>query len=119
VISSRSSISDVDPFSEVMSLLDVRSARCTRLEAGGDWALRFPGLPRIKFVAVLKGACCVILPETPPQQLETGDTFLLSNTPYVIASTPKVAPKDGMSVFDSAGPDIVRIGDGRTAAASC
>ncbi|MDB5453885.1 MAG: transcriptional regulator, AraC family [Caulobacteraceae bacterium] len=34
-----------DPLSEVFSLLDVESARCTRLEAGGSWALGFPAKP--------------------------------------------------------------------------
>jgi hypothetical protein len=32
----------MDPLSEVFALIEIRTARCTRLEAGGTWALRFP-----------------------------------------------------------------------------
>lgn len=46
-----------DPLSDVLAMVRVRSARCTRFEAGGAWALRFPAKPALKFAAVLRGEC--------------------------------------------------------------
>jgi hypothetical protein len=65
----------MDPLSEVFSLLNIRSARCTRLEAGGVWALRFPAKPALKFVAVIRGDCWITLPDVEPARLVGGDTF--------------------------------------------
>lgn len=77
----------IDPLSDVFSLVDIQSARCTRFEVGGQWAFRFPPKPALKFVAVLRGGCWIILPGESPFRLEAGDTFLLANAPdYVIAN---------------------------------
>jgi len=91
----------MDPLSEVFSLLDIRSARCTRLEAGGSWALRFPAKPALKFAAVLRGACWIMLPGAKASRLAAGDTFLLNNAPsYVVANDPQRPPDDGIKLFD-------------------
>ncbi|MEO7065458.1 MAG: AraC family transcriptional regulator, partial [Rhodanobacter sp.] len=42
MISSPSSKISRDPFSDVLNALEIRSVRRTRLEASGDWSLRFP-----------------------------------------------------------------------------
>jgi AraC-like DNA-binding protein len=99
-----------DPVSEVLSVLGARSVRLTRLEAAGDWALAFPAQARLKFVAVLRGGCWVLLPGQPPLALATGDTFLLGNTPYGVASDPGIAAADGASLFAAPGHDVVRLG---------
>jgi len=91
----------MDPLSEVFSLLDIRTARCTRLEAGGSWALRFPAKPALKFAAVLRGACWIMLPGATASRLAAGDTFLLNNAPsYVLANDPQRPPDDGIRLFD-------------------
>ena len=59
----------IDPLSDVFSLLEIESARCTRFEVGGQWAFRFPAKPALKFVAVLRGACSIVLPGEPPFSL--------------------------------------------------
>lgn len=71
----------MDPLSEVISLLDMQSARSTRFEASGAWALRFPAKPALKFAAVLRGGCWLAFPDQRPQRLAAGDTFLLANAP--------------------------------------
>lgn len=91
----------MDPLSDVFSLLDIQTARCTRLEAGGAWALRFPAKPALKFVAVLRGQCWITLPHAEPSRLVGGDTFLLANVPpYVLANDRQKTPEDGIALFD-------------------
>ena len=90
-----------DTLTSIFHLLDLRSARCTRLEAGGDWSLRFPDLHHLKFVAVIRGACWMVHPAGAPVRMKAGDAFLLSRTPaYVLASDPDLPPEDGAALFD-------------------
>jgi AraC-like DNA-binding protein len=112
--SSQPSSSESDPLSDVFTILKLRSARCTRLEAGGDWAVTFPSQARMKFVAVLRGDCWITLPDCPPQRLGTGDTFLLTQSPYTMASGPGVTPIHGMDLYGG-GQDLARLGGNETA----
>lgn len=106
----------IDPLSDVFSLTDMRSARCTRLEAGGGWALSFPAKAALKFVAVLRGRCWLTLPGEAPHRLGQGDTFLLANAPaYVIASDLDLAPEDGVPLFDGPHLDVARYNGDDTA----
>lgn len=105
-----------DALSDVLGLVAVRSARCTRFEAGGRWALRFPAKPALKFVAVLRGACWILPEGGEPQALREGDTFLLANAPpYVLANDREVPPADGLALFDWGRADAVRHGGADTA----
>jgi AraC-like DNA-binding protein len=96
----------MDPLSDVVSLLRVRGALASRLEAGGDWALRFSGYRHLKFGVVQRGSCWVH-----GHQLQTGDCYLLSSgTPYTLASGPGVQPEDGDARFRRAARDgVLRI----------
>lgn len=95
-----------DPLSDVLALLDMQSAVTARLEAGGNWALRFPARPALKFNAVLKGACWIAVEGYPPCRLASGDTFLLSGAAaYVLSATPvgaDGAAGDGAQLFADA-----------------
>lgn len=96
-----------DALSSIFELLDLESARCTRLEAAGDWSLRFPEKRAIKFAAVIRGGCWMIHPDHQPIRMEAGDVFLLSQTPaYVLASDPALPPVDGAAVIDWNASDI-------------
>ncbi|MEW5421930.1 AraC family transcriptional regulator [Amorphus sp. 3PC139-8] len=101
-----------DPFSEVLAALGARSVRGTGLEAAGDWALAFDGRTRLKFVAVTRGQCWLLLPDHSPEALVVGDVVLISNTRYTVASDPAVEPIDGMPLYASPGHDMVRLGAG-------
>lgn len=104
-----------DPLSDVLALVGVRSARCTRFEAGGAWALRFPAKPALKFAAVLRGECWIALPDCEPQRLAAGDTFLLANAPdYVLANDLERPPQDGVALFDEGRADAARHGGDET-----
>jgi AraC-like DNA-binding protein len=74
--------------------------------------MRFPVRERLKFVAVLRGTAWVVLPDTQPCLLQAGDTFLLTNTPYVVTSDPSLEPLDGVALFGEKG--ILRYGGNET-----
>lgn len=96
-----------DPLSQLFSLMDVRAARCTRFEAGGNWSYRFPAKPALKFGAVIRGECWIDLGDEAPHRLATGECFLLANAPaYVLANDERLAPEDGIAAFDWAHSDV-------------
>ncbi|WP_162894950.1 AraC family transcriptional regulator [Rhizobium terrae] len=99
-----------DPFTEVLAVLGTRSVRGTSLEAGGEWALSFDGRERLKFVAVMKGQCWLVLPDRPPEVLKEGDVILLSDTCYTVASDPGLNPSDGMTLYASLHHNTVSAG---------
>lgn len=104
-----------DALSNVLSQVGLQSARCTRLEAGGEWSLRFVPKPALKFVAVIRGTCWMLMPGHEPQRIEAGDTFLLGNAPaYVLASDLNLLPEDGMALFDWARCDVAQYGGNDT-----
>ncbi|MFC0407129.1 AraC family transcriptional regulator [Roseomonas elaeocarpi] len=114
MVLSHSSRNSDDPLSDVLVTLGARSVRRTRLEAAGDWALTFPAQARLKFVALLRGRCWIMVPGQPPRALSAGDTFLLGNTAYTVASHPDVTPDDGMPLFAGPGRDVVCLGGAET-----
>ena len=111
---SRSSRSVSDPLSDVLTVLGARVSRCTRLEAAGAWALAFPALDRLKFVALLKGTSWIMLPEQTPQLMSAGDVCLIGRTPYAVASDPTLPLRDGRTLYD--GDDVARLGGDDTIA---
>ncbi|MEM5327796.1 AraC family transcriptional regulator [Paraburkholderia sp. JHI2823] len=106
----------MDPLSDVLSLLKVKSVLSGRLEAAGPWALRFPAYRHVKFGGVIKGARWVwIEGVTELAKMEEGDFCLLTDgLPHCFASDPGVQLQDGEKVFAShRGADgIVRYGRG-------
>ncbi|WP_268998749.1 cupin domain-containing protein [Paraburkholderia sejongensis] len=106
---SRSSKSPHDPFSDALALLDARATRPTRLEAAGDWALAFPERERLKFVAVLKGACWIERPGHVGEFLNAGDVCLIGRTSYTVASHPGVPSIDGMQFYEPMAQSSLRL----------
>ncbi|WP_121115367.1 AraC family transcriptional regulator [Croceibacterium ferulae] len=111
-----------DPLSDLFALVHVDNVRCTRLEAAGAWSVQFPANPLLKFVAVLRGTCWVILAGAEPRQVSAGDVFLLLDAPsYVVASQPGLPPTDGTLLYADAdtahlgGAATVLLGGGFTA----
>lgn len=102
-----------DPLSDVLDVLGASVSRRTRLEAAGRWALAFPALDRLKFVALLRGTAWIIRPVQAPQLMSAGDVCLLGRVAYAIASDPEVPPTDGQA-FYGAGSDVARLGGDET-----
>ena len=86
--------------------------RRTRLEATGQWALEFPALDRLKFVALLRGTIWLIVPGQDAQPMSAGDVCLIGRTTYAVASDPTLPPLDGRALYD--GRDAVRLGGDET-----
>lgn len=103
-----------DPLSDVLTILGAKVSRRTRLEAAGQWALSFPALDRLKFVALLRGAGWLRLPGRDPQPISAGDVCLIGRTAYAIASDPELPLVDGSTLYD--GCDVVRLGGHDTVA---
>jgi AraC-like DNA-binding protein len=83
-----------------------------RLEAGGAWALSFPGVEHVKFGAVHRGECWLSV-ETAgdASHLRVGDCFVLAGgAGYSVASAPGLDPVDGAPTFDAAVDGVGRIG---------
>ena len=90
--------------SDVLSLLRPRSAVSAGLDAGGEWAIRFPPHEGIKFNAVMRGACWVQVDgETGPRRIEAGDCFLLTRgRPFLFATDLALPPIDSPTIYDLA-----------------
>jgi AraC-like DNA-binding protein len=103
-----------DPFSDVLRFTRAETLVTGGFTAGGPWAIRFPPPKTIKFFAVVKGACWVILEGEPePVAFGTGDVGLLSAPrAFVLASHPDVAPVEAMNLFSGAGRSTALLGDG-------
>ena len=109
VLSSSSTIA-FDPLSSVLAVLEARAAGLSFLEAGGDWALHFPAARRLKFVAVLEGACLFQANGATSHQLGAGDIVLIGDAPYKVASSDAVRPQDGARLYREQGSSL-RLGD--------
>ncbi|MDX2645225.1 AraC family transcriptional regulator [Streptomyces sp. PA03-1a] len=104
-----------DPLTDVLGLLDLRSAHFARLEAQEPWAVGFPGYRHIKFGAVLLGSCRIAVtgsgaPE--PVTLKEGDCYLIGGgRGYELAGGPEVPAVPSDEVFAGFRPgNTVRIG---------
>ncbi|WP_108502626.1 AraC family transcriptional regulator [Paracoccus indicus] len=110
MILSQSSNFQPDPLSDVLEVLGARVIRQTRLEASGDWALSFPALDRLKFVAVLRGMCWMQTEGRAPHPMQAGDVCLIGSSGYAVSSDPMLPPEDGQHLFESPRRDFVRLG---------
>jgi AraC-like DNA-binding protein len=104
-----------DPLSDVLGVQGARVTRQSRLEATGRWALAFPAIDRLKFLAMLRGDGWILLPGRTPQLLSEGDVCVLGPTAYAIASHPEEVPIDGQALYP-AGCDVARLGGDDTVA---
>jgi AraC-like DNA-binding protein len=107
------SVQLVDPLEDVLTLVGTSSRLSTGLAAGGEWALDFDPPPAVKFNAVRRGSCLLIV-DGVIYPLAPGDCFLLTRSQrFVLASGVDVPPAPAGPVFAAAGPDgIAHTGTG-------
>lgn len=96
----------MDPLSDVLSLLKLRSFMSGGLEAGGDWSLRFGPHDGIKFYAVVTGQCWLVVEGVAaPVRVAAGDCFLLPHgRPFRIGSDPALTPIDAIAILPTGRP---------------
>ena len=87
-----------DPLSAVLALSELRAACSVRLQAGGDWALRFQPI-ELKFNVVRRGECWLRMQGMPARLLQAGDCFVVSRTPFILASGVDVEAVNAADVF--------------------
>ncbi len=86
----------MDPLSDVISFLRLRSYLVGGFEAGGNWSLGFDAYDAIKCYAVTAGACWIAVEGVgEPVFLQQGDCFMLPRgRPFRIASDLSLPPDD-------------------------
>ncbi|MBZ9935919.1 AraC family transcriptional regulator [Mesorhizobium sp. BR1-1-16] len=104
-----------DPLADVLTVLDARPIRITRFEGAGEWALAFPALDRLKFIALLRGSGWLLTQNQPPLRILAGDCCLIGRSAYTIASDPDVPPIDGSPLYAD-GNDLLNLGGDETVA---
>jgi len=104
----------LDPFSDLLKLLNAHSVLAGGLITGGAWAIEFPASDQIKFWGIVRGNCSLVMAgENTPIPVEAGDVFLL-RTPrsHVLASDLTAELVDLMDVLEDRKGAIVRHGEG-------
>ncbi len=88
----------MDPLSDILALLKVRSFVSGRLEIGGRWSVAFGPHEGIKFHAITRGEAWLAVQGEAPVRLRAGDCFLLPRgRPFRLCQDLDLTPVDGMS----------------------
>jgi AraC-like DNA-binding protein len=91
----------MDPLSNVLSLLKLRSYISGGFDAGGDWSIAFAQHQGVKVYAAVSGECWLSVEGVPDAvRVRTGDCFLLPRGwPFRLASDLALTPIDALTVF--------------------
>ena len=91
----------MDPLSEVLSLLKLRTYMAGGFDNAGAWAVQFPPHEGIKCYALFSGQCWLSVESVPdPIQLHAGDCYLLPRgLPFRMASDLSLPAVDAMTLF--------------------
>jgi AraC-like DNA-binding protein len=91
----------MDPLSDVLSLLKLRSYVSGGFDVGGPWSIRFGRHDGIKCYAVVSGQCWLAVEGVAEAvRLTPGDCFLLPRGwPFRLASDLALPPIDAMTLF--------------------
>lgn len=86
----------MDPLSDIVSFLRLRSYLVGGFEAGGNWSIGFDAYEAIKCYAVTEGACWIAVEGAgEPVFLREGDCFMLPRgRPFRVASDLSLPPDD-------------------------
>jgi AraC-like DNA-binding protein len=99
----------VDPLSGFLRLTKMEPAVAGGFTAGGAWAIRFPAPDKLKFFAMIKGGCWLVLDEKEqPVRIEEGDVILLSlQTSFILAGDLEVEPLDALKLFAESKTQVI------------
>ncbi|MBO0129050.1 AraC family transcriptional regulator [Agrobacterium sp. OT33] len=94
----------MDPLSNALSLLKPKGTLTVGLDAGGDWAISFPAHEGVKFNAVIKGSCWLMVEgEAEPRRIEAGDCVLFTRGyPFVAANNLGLPAMGAASIYEGA-----------------
>ncbi|MGA0601455.1 AraC family transcriptional regulator [Caulobacter sp. KR2-114] len=90
----------MDPLSDILALLKVRSFVSGRLEIGGRWSFGFGPHEGIKFQAITRGEGWLVVQGEAPVRIRAGDCFLLPRgRPFHMTCDLDLPPVDAMSLI--------------------
>ena len=91
----------MDPLSDVLSLLKLRSYTFGGFDTGRDWSMQFGPYGGVKCYALVSGQCWLSVEGVPgPVNLQAGDCFLLpSGRPFRLASDLTLEPVAPHTLF--------------------
>jgi AraC-like DNA-binding protein len=103
-----------DPFSDILKLTNAETVVSGGFTAGGSWAIRFPSPDKIKFFALVKGNCWLLIDgNDEPVRVEEGDVFLLSlQRSFVLGSDLEAVPVDATGLFTGTIYRTAKLGHG-------
>jgi AraC-like DNA-binding protein len=103
-----------DPFSDILKLTSAECVASGSLNAGGQWAIRFPAPGKVKFFGVVRGNCWLSMEgEQGPGRIEVGDVVLLSaQRSFVLASDLSASPIEAESLLTGEDNVTIKLGDG-------
>jgi AraC-like DNA-binding protein len=101
--------SKMDPLSDVISFLQLRSYRVGGFQTGGHWSVDFDAYKAIKCYSVITGACWIAVEGADePKLLQGGDCVLLPHgRPFRIASDLALPADDWRRHFLDAGEGVI------------
>ena len=106
------SVQQADPLQDVLSLVGTTSSLSVALAAGGEWAVAFEPPPAVKFNAVRRGSCYLLVDDA-VHRLRPGDCFLLTRPrAFTLASDPAVPPVPAGPIFRGTVDGVARAGTG-------
>jgi AraC-like DNA-binding protein len=102
----------MDPLSDVLSLLKLRSYWAAGFDAAGAWSMRLPAYEGIKCFALVSGRCWLAVDDlSSPILVEEGDCLLLpGGRPFLIGSDLTMTPVDAVEMFGE--PSGVKVWNG-------
>jgi AraC-like DNA-binding protein len=106
----------MDPLSDVLSLLKLRSLMCFGFDAGGDWSLAFEAGEGLKFYAAVAGECWLVVEGVAePLRIRAGDCLMLPmGRPFRVTNDLALMPVNPLSAAAQVrdGDIVVRNGGG-------
>jgi AraC-like DNA-binding protein len=94
----------MDPLSDVLSLLKLRSYMSGGIDVGGELSIQFPQHEGIKCYALVSGQCWLsVAGVSDAVHLKAGDCFLLPRgRPFRLATDMALPPVDALTIFATA-----------------
>ena len=91
----------VDPLSEVLSVLKLHSYMASGFDLAGQWSLQFGAYDGVKCYALVSGQCWLLVEGVPEAvRLQTGDCFLLPRgLPFRLTNDLRLHPVDAHTLF--------------------
>lgn len=93
-----------DPLTQVLDVLRPATYMFRALDAGGDWALRYPGMKGLRCYAVTRGAIWMHIDGEPqPRRLEAGSCVVLTREQaFSMGSRIDLPPQDAIGTLATA-----------------